>query len=213
MIDFFKGKLNKTSEIIIKSFRFLPPDRYEKSKGFYFRFRKFSKIIIKDKKINQLIDTNFFQKKKINRYVGGIKRKFEPIDEKIRLLMIDMFNKNFYSLVNSRNFEVGFHQLRIRCSKDFVGYPVPEGWHKDGYDYVILINYGSYNIQGGITRIKERIDQNNDTFSTFLKKGEFLFINDKKYFHYTDPINVNKKFSKGSRDTLVITIKNLTNVI
>ena len=76
-----------------------------------------------------------------------------------------------------------------------------------GFDYVILINFGSNNIKGGITRIKEKIDQNNDSFSSFLKRGEYLFVNDKKYFHYTDPINVSNNTEKGSRDTLVITIK------
>ena len=46
-----------------------------------------------------------------------------------------------------------------------------------------------------------------DTFSSFLEKGEFIFTNDKKFFHYTDPINVKKQNIEGSRDTLVITIK------
>ena len=38
-------------------------------------------------------------------------------------------------------------------------------------------------------------------------KREYLFVNDKKYYHYTDPINVSNNIGKGSRDTLVITIK------
>ena len=86
-----------------------------------------------------------------------------------------LFKENFHSLIRYKNAEVGFHQLRIKCGKDFVGYPVPEGWHKDGFDYVILVNFGSKNIKGGVTRIKEKIDQSNDTFSAFLKKGEYLF--------------------------------------
>ena len=49
-----------------------------------------------------------------------------------------------------------------------------------------------------MTRIKEKIDQSNDTFSAFLK-GEHLFVNDKKYYHYTDPINVSNNIGKGSK--------------
>ena len=207
MIDFLKGKIKNPQKNIFQSFKFLPPDKYEKSKGYYFRFRNFSKIIIKNKIVDHLTDTKFFQNKKINRYAGGIKRKFSPIKKNIKFLMVKLFKENFHSLIRYKNAEVGFHQLRIKCGKDFVGYPVPEGWHKDGFDYVILLNFGSKNIKGGVTRIKEKIDQNNDTFSAFLKKGEYLFVNDKKYYHYTDPINVSNNIGKGSRDTLVITIK------
>ena len=207
MIDFLKGKIKSSQKKISQSFKFLPPDKYEKSKGYYFRFRNFSKIVIKNKIVDFSTDTKFFQNKKTNRYAGGIKRKFNPIKKNIKILMVKLFRENFHSLIKYKNVEVGFHQLRIKCGKDFVGYPVPEGWHKDGFDYVILINFGSNNIKGGITRIKEKIDQNNDSFSSFLKRGEYLFVNDKKYFHYTDPINVSNNTEKGSRDTLVITIK------
>ena len=207
MIDFLKGKIKSSQKKISQSFKFLPPDKYEKSKGYYFRFRNFSKIVIKNKIVDFSTDTKFFQNKKTNRYAGGIKRKFNPIKKNIIILMVKLFRENFHSLIKYKNAEVGFHQLRIKCGKDFVGYPVPEGWHKDGFDYVILVNFGSNNIKGGITRIKEKIDQDNDTFSSFLKRGEYLFANDKKYFHYTDPINVSNNTEKGSRDTLVITIK------
>ena len=71
--------------------------------------------------------------------------------------MVKLFKENFHSLIRYKNAEVGFHQLRIKCGKDFVGYPVPEGWHKDGFDYVILVNFGSKNIKGGVTRIKEKL--------------------------------------------------------
>ena len=104
--------------------------------------------------------------------------------------------------------EVGFHQLRIKCSNDFVGYPVPEGWHKDGFDFVVIINFNSENIEGGITRIKDNLI-NKDVFSAFLNKGDYILLNDKKYYHYTDPINITKKAKKGNRDTLVITVKYL----
>ena len=170
MIDFLKGKIKNSQKKIFQSFKFLPPDKYEKSKGYYFRFRNFSKIIIKNKIVDHLTDTKFFQNKKINRYAGGIKRKFSPIKKNIKFLMVKLFKENFHSLIRYKNAEVGFHQLRIKCGKDFVGYPVPEGWHKDGFDYVILVNFGSKNIKGGVTRIKEKIDQSNDTFSAFKKR-------------------------------------------
>ena len=208
MIDFFKGKLKKIDKAILKSFVNLPYDKYEKSKGYYFRFRRFSKFYIINDSISFISDTKFFQAKQLNRYAGGLKRKFLPIEDKIKFKMVELFKNNFLgTLNNKKKMEIGLHQLRIKCGKNFVGYPVPEGWHKDGFNFVILINFGSKNITGGVTRIKEKLNDNKDTFSSFLEKGEFIFTNDKKLFHYTDPINVKKQNVEGSRDTLVITIK------
>ena len=83
---------------------------------------------------------------------------------------------------------------------------MPEGWHKDGFDFVSIINFNSNNIEGGTTRIRTKLNSNKDTFSSFLTSGEYIFISDKKYFHYTDPINVTNSSKKGYRDTLVITV-------
>ena len=51
-----------------------------------------------------------------------------------------------------------------------------------------------------------KINSSSDIFSSFLSSGEFILISDKKYFHYTDPININSSFDNGFRDTLVITV-------
>ena len=118
-----------------------------------------------------------------------------------------LFKENFYKYFNKNDhLSVGFHQLRIKCTKNYVGYPVPEGWHKDGFDFVSIINFNSNNIEGGTTRIRTKLNSNKDTFSSFLTSGEYIFISDKKYFHYTDPINVTNSSKKGYRDTLVITV-------
>ena len=210
MIDFTVGNIGIIKPFLSKNFDSLPPDPYEKSKGYYFRFRKYSKILIDNKgnKIQYLKNNFFFQEKKRNRYAGGKKRIFKEIDKNILVEFVSLFKNKFNKFfLNQSKLEVGFHQIRIKCSNDFVGYPVPEGWHKDGFNFVILINFGSKNITGGVTRIKEKLNDNKDTFSSFLEKGEFIFTNDKKFFHYTDPINVKKQNIEGSRDTLVITIK------
>ena len=59
-----------------------------------------------------------------------------------------LFKENFYKYFNKNDhLSVGFHQLRIKCTKNYVGYPVPEGWHKDGFDVVSIINFNSNNIE------------------------------------------------------------------
>ena len=111
-------------------------------------------------------------------------------------------------LDTNKNYKFGIHFLRIKCGNNFVGYPVPEGWHKDGFDFVITLNVTSANIKGGTTRLKTNMNlDKKDDFAEFLKKGEFIFFNDNKYNHYTDPITIDKEKKKSYRDTIVITVK------
>ena len=213
MINFLTGNIGSANKKALKSFKKLPADVYEKSKGYYFRFRKYSRITIKNvlgkREVVFLKNNFFFQEKKRNRYAGGKKRIFKEIDQKVLSYFVSLFLNQFYHLFSvKKKIEVGFHQLRIKCSNDFVGYPVPEGWHKDGFDFVAIINFNSENIEGGITRIKDNLI-NKDVFSAFLNKGDYILLNDKKFYHYTDPINVTKKAKIGNRDTLVITVKYL----
>ena len=213
MINFLTGNIGSANKIALKSFKKLPADVYEKSKGYYFRFRKYSRITIENvlgkKEVVFLKNNFFFQEKKRNRYAGGKKRIFKEIDQKVLSYFVSLFLNQFYHLFSAnKKVEVGIHLLRIKCSNDFVGYPVPEGWHKDGFDFVAIINFNSENIEGGITRIKDNLI-NKDVFSAFLNKGDYILLNDKKFYHYTDPINVTKKAKIGNRDTLVITVKYL----
>lgn len=210
MINFIIGNIGFIEKKILNSFNQLPADPYEKSKGNFFRFRKYSRIIIdnriKHKNIFFLQNNFFFQNKSRNRFAGGKKRVFKEISKNILDFFIKIFLNNFNTFFTNKKIEVGYHQIRIKCSSNFVGYPVPEGWHKDGFNYVIIINFDSKNIEGGITRIKDNLIAK-DTYSSFLKKGDYILLNDKKFYHYTDPINISNKVKNGYRDTLVITIK------
>ena len=207
MINFLTGSVDKLSSNLKKSFNNLPEDKNEKSKGFYFRLRRFSKFIYKDDKFFFEDDTNFFQSKKLNRFAGGKVRKFLPLNKNILEELKKLIENNFLVMFpKNKKISIGIHQIRIRCGTEFVGYPVPEGWHSDGFDFVVLLNVDSKNITGGITRIKFQKSLY-DVYSVFLKSKEFIFLNDNLYNHYTDPINVYEKSKLGFRDTIVFTFK------
>ena len=80
MINFLTGNIGSANKIALKSFKKLPADVYEKSKGYYFRFRKYSRITIENvlgkKEVVFLKNNFFFQEKKRNRYAGGKKRNY-----------------------------------------------------------------------------------------------------------------------------------------
>jgi len=210
MIIFVKGIIKlKDINPIKKSFNDLPEDQYIKFVNKNFRNRRFSRVIFSNNRFESKKDTSFLQSSSQNRYLGGVNRKFYPIKPDVIKKMNKMVKNNIVFLIGNKKFEMGYHQIRITCGKDYVGYPVPEGWHKDGFDYVALINFSSKNIQGGISRIRDEIKQNEDvdSYSCFLNSGEFLLFSDKDFFHFTDPIIANKNKTKGYRDTLVITFK------
>lgn len=210
-IDFIKGKVNTIDSEIINSFNDLQADINNKHKGFYYRYRRHSKLLVKNNYFKFDNNTNFYQSKKSNRFAGGKIRKFKNINKNIIDKIIILIKKNFLNYLQvNKNYELGIHQLRIKCGKNFVGYPVPEGWHKDGFDEIIILNVSSKNITGGTTRLKKKINSDKDDFAFFLKTGEFVFVNDKKYNHYTDPINIHNEKMDAYRDTFVFTIKLFT---
>ena len=209
--DFIKGRIKNIDIKIANCFNKLPPDTNEKSKGYYFRFRKYSRINYIKKTFSVDPGDDFYQQKKINRFSGGKLRKFANLDKKTTDKVIKLINNNFINFLDkNKNYNLGVHFLRIKCGNNFVGYPVPEGWHKDGFDFVIILNVASKNIKGGTTRLKTNMNlDKKDDFAEFLKQGEFVFVNDKKYNHYTDPITIDKEKKKSYRDTIVITVKKL----
>jgi len=209
MFDFIKGKISKKYiKLIQKSFNKLPDDKYLKFVNTNFRKRKFSKTIFKKNKFYKIEKTNFIQNRYQNKYLGGVLRKYQPIEGLTLSLMNQMVKDNFLSFFKNEEIEFGYHQIRITCGKNYIGYPVPEGWHRDGFDFVALISFKSENIDGGVTRIRDDINKNNhDTYSCKLTDGEFILIDDKKFYHFADPIVLQDGKKVGFRDTLVITIK------
>lgn len=209
MFNFLTGSVTSLSNNLKKSFDILPVDPFQVSLKKPFRYRKFSNFKFKNHSVDSILNGKFYQTKKINRYVGGKTRIYKNIDNLVIDEIIKLFKKEFQNYLIFKNYELGIHQIRIVSSKDIVGYPVPEGWHKDGFDFVILLNINTKNIVGGVSRIREKLNDNYDHFSKLLKSGEYIFINDSKFFHYADPINVKNINMKGSRDIFVFTIKKI----
>ena len=86
MINFLTGNIGSANKIALKVFKKLPADVYEKSKGYYFRFRKYSRITIENVlgKKKYLLKITFFKKKR-NRYAGGKKEFLKKLIKKFKL--------------------------------------------------------------------------------------------------------------------------------
>ncbi len=195
---------NKFQTQTIQSYNFLKNDIYLKSKNWIFRKRSFAKGRIYNSKIKWLKGTNFFQNKKNNKYVGGVKRKFEPMNLKLKN-NVEKIIKEFIDkkLIDKKIRFFGAHAIRIICNKKNLGYPVPEGYHHDGFDFVSVIAVNRSNISGGKSYLKNATTRR-IIFSGNLKNNQALFFNDKKLLHYATPIKL-VKGKLGFRDMVVLT--------
>jgi hypothetical protein len=205
-IEFLFKKIPSFSNVVLDSYKNLPLDNYLQSQQ-KFRKRRFSEIVLNGGEVLVEQTQNFFQQTSINHYAGGLSRSFEPIEPKPLEEFISLYQRYISPIFYNKNTAIGLHQIRITCSDDYVGHPVPEGWHVDGFDYVAIACISGSNFLGGTSRIKSNLDYDHDTFSRILLPSEVLVFNDKKYYHHTDPINNATEGIIGYRDILVITIQ------
>ena len=95
MIDFEKGKISNINKLIINSFNRLPADINEKSQGRYFRYRKFSRLILFNKKFLPVKDTNFYQKRKLIDLQVAKLESLKPLIQKFLMVLLIFLRRIF----------------------------------------------------------------------------------------------------------------------
>lgn len=189
---------------LTNSFENLHEDPYLKS-YFKFRKRKYScGKICNGKFYWNESDISFHQTIGINQYLGGLSRKYLPIDLDIREDVLKGIILSAYNQLPMANYEVGVHQIRILADTDNQGIPTPEGIHQDGFDYVTVTCVNSQNISGGITVLFDANDHKKITFEGILYPGMQIVFSDKSFAHYTS--NITPKIpGVAFRDVVVTT--------
>ena len=199
----------KPSNNLLRSFERLEVDNYLKHK-YPFRKRSFIKgELNKDLTIETVVDTTFCQEKRINKYVGGIERIYPRAGEECVQYFNDLLSINentIRNIVVNKKVKVGIHQIRITCQNDNEGLPVPEGFHQDGVDYVIIAGIQSENISGGINHIRYGSQDGPNILDRMPNDNEALLLNDKRVYHYASPIFAKYENIEGTRDSIVITL-------
>src|SRR5260221_13569189 len=90
---------------------------------------------------------------------GGIERWFEPVKPEIgdgaSLTTILCFCRTLFGGLapEIRAWHVELHQFRIEARPGEAGLPTPEGMHRDGVDYVLVLLVRRRNIKRGTTTI------------------------------------------------------------
>lgn len=193
------------NDMLIQSFSRLKADPFLKG-AWCFRYRAFAQgVCFNNGYIKWSKDNTFFQEKDINCYAGGIERRFEAAEPILREYTQQVMNCQVYKrLRGSDNFKIGVHQIRITCSENNLGLPVPEGFHQDGMDYVSIHCIDQNNAVGGVSLLRQGTLDGRCVFERNLEKCTGLIFNDREYFHYSTPIYPKEK-RLGYRDIIVMT--------
>jgi hypothetical protein len=197
----------------------LPIDQYLKDGGRY-RKRRHGSYVVQADTATLAPHRAHWQPLEYNALHGGMTRWFEPLQPDLAqhphwLQMLVRLGAVFSQVEaravgnepaqqpNPQPWFVEAHQFRID-TEGGIGRPTPEGAHRDGVDYVVVILVGRYQLLGGESRVFEAHGRKGERF-TLSQPWTMVLLDDHQVIHETTPI---RPLAEGAyRDTLVLTYR------
>ena len=191
----------------------LPPDAHLRDGGHYRRRRHACFIQeLPSGAITQTAHRAHWQPTDYNALHGGFERWFDPVEPAVAkapawLALVGSLGQLFAEVKPVPRWHVEAHQFRIDTAGG-VGRPTPEGAHRDGVDFVVVLMVGRRGVKGGETRV---FDANGPCGVRFLMQEPLtaLLLDDERVIHETTPIFPadGPEIQEGVRDTLVLTYR------
>lgn len=153
-----------------------------------------------------------YQTVEYNPLHGGIARWFEPIAPNTgagpSMRAILSFCRSLFSRVapTSPEWHVEAHQFRIEARPTEPGRPTPEGQHRDGVDYVLVLLVNRRNIASGMTTI-HALDSRPLGHFTLTDPLDAALVDDQRVSHGVTPVEPIDPSSPAYRDVLVVTFR------
>lgn len=153
-----------------------------------------------------------YQSVTYNALQGGIERWFEPVEAGITdgasLRRILAFCRDGFGALapEVRQWRIEVHQFRIEARADEAGEPTPEGVHRDGVDYVLVLLVDRENIERGTTTIHAPDGHELGQF-TLARAFDAALLDDHRVFHGVTPVVPKDPALPAHRDVLVVTFK------
>jgi hypothetical protein len=143
---------------------------------------------------------------------GGVARMFEPVDEAIgagaSLRTILAFCSTLFSTLGGPGpWHVEVHQFRIEARPGHAGLPTPEGLHRDGVDYVLVLLISRRNIASGTTGIHALDGRPLGRF-TLTDPFDAALVDDRRVSHGVTAVEAIKPDEPAYRDVVVVTFAN-----
>lgn len=153
-----------------------------------------------------------YQSLDYNTLQGGIERWFEPVApavaEGASLQRILRFARDFFAILAPQvaRWLVEVHQFRIEARVGQAGEPTPEGVHRDGVDYVLVLLVDRENIESGTTTIHAPDGSLLGSF-TLTHPLDAALVDDARVFHGVTPVTPRDPSRPAHRDVLVVTFR------
>ncbi|NGY05724.1 2OG-Fe dioxygenase family protein [Solimonas terrae] len=141
---------------------------------------------------------------------GDVARWFEPIPDAVGdslQTVLRFCHATFSALApDVAHWHVEAHQFRIEAAPDLAGQPTPEGVHRDGVDYVLVLLIRRDNIASGTTTIHTPDGSLLGSF-TLTEPGDATLLDDARVFHGVTPVVPVDAREPAYRDVLVLTFR------
>jgi hypothetical protein len=142
---------------------------------------------------------------------GGIARHYSPVEpgvaeggiaDGLLTLGCELFGR----LAPFSDWHIEAHQFRISPAGDREGKPTPEGIHRDGVQYVMMMLIERRNVTGGLSTLydPERRPFKEITLSEPL---EMIVVNDERVMHDVSPVVAAFHGEPAYRDVFVLTFR------
>jgi hypothetical protein len=147
-----------------------------------------------------------------NHLNGGIERWFKPISDEIgdgasMRTILEYCRALFGRLApETTRWHVEAHQFRIEARQGVHGKPTPEGMHRDGVDYVLVLLVNRRNIQSGTTTVHD-LDKRTLGSFTLTDPLDSALVDDARCYHGVTPVEPENPAQPAYRDVLVVTFR------
>ena len=198
---------------LVDSWNRLPPDAHLKDGGRYRRRRHACFVQeLASGALEQTAHRAHWQPLDYNALHGGFERWFDPVEPAVAqapawLELLAALGRLFAQVRPVARWHIEAHQFRIDTTEG-VGRPTPEGAHRDGVDFVVVLRVARRGVKGGETRV---FDAHGPHGMRFLMQEPLstLLLDDERVIHETTPIFPadGEDRQGGVRDTLVLTYR------
>jgi hypothetical protein len=156
-----------------------------------------------------------YQSRDYNPLNGGIERWFEPVTDAaaqhpaltaILQICQALFDRMTPVAVRPEAWHVELHQFRIEARLGEAGQPTPEGMHRDGVDWVLVLMVRRENIASGETTIYDLQKRSLGSF-TLTEPLDSAVVDDSRVYHGVTPVTPLDPRFPAYRDVLVVTFR------
>ena len=190
----------------------LAVDPYMVDRGRYRRRRHAVFVATADGAVQRAPSQAHWQALAYNALHGGIERWFEPISPEVAAgPTLRTVLRGAHALFSGLSphvprWHVEVHQFRIEALPGSAGLPTPEGVHRDGVDWVLVLLVRRRNIASGTTTVHAADGRLLGSF-TLSEPFDAALVDDVRVHHGVTPVESLDGVAAAHRDVLVVTFQ------